>query len=146
MHPPADFEQMIADLMASHERGGFGYADPKSPFRGVVCSHLSSREATYGVYVLRKETSREVIYIGKGGTVDANGGFKGQDLRGRLKNVRAKDTPADVWFSGLVQKHGPLTIEYIVLSKDLSPGFVEAILLQAYLNDHGRLPAENRSL
>jgi hypothetical protein len=52
---------------------------------------------------------------------------------------------SDQWLSSLVKEHGPLVIEYVFLSaKPRSPAFVEAVLLQKYLNDHdGHLPFYN---
>jgi hypothetical protein len=147
MLAPTGFEQILADLKAKYEHGVFEYSGRTVKFRKIVAAHLSSRETKYGIYVIRKGCSNEVIYVGKAGTIRSEGQFKGQGIRGRLRNVRERDVPANAWFGRQVDCHGSLRIEYIVLpEKKLSPTFTEAYLLQAFLNDCGRLPALNKSL
>jgi hypothetical protein len=85
------------------------------------------------------------LYIGKGGTIDQDGRYKAQDIMGRLTNTR-KGGSANSVFDGYRRKYGSIRIEYISLPLDCSPTLVEAYLLQAFLNENGKLPPENLEL
>ncbi len=98
----------------------------------------------YGVYIVRARKDGEILYIGKAGTLTQKGDFKGQDLVRRLTNIRGK-VRANMWFSDLCRKFGPIEIEYFILSKREAPALVEAMLLQGYFNESGHLPRENKS-
>ena len=101
--------------------------------------------STYGVYIVRSAADDSVLYIGIGGSVMTNGTLKGQDIVERLRNVRDGGIPADTWFKDLLSR-GPLRIQYFLCLPPVSPAFLEALLLQAYLSEHGRLPEKNRRL
>lgn len=143
------FENKLSDLKKKYEHGSFEYNDPSTNFRTIVTSHfrgISRKKKRYGIYIVRQKNTPEVLYIGKSGTIDSQGQFKGQDIPGRLKNVKGGNISADKWFRDLLQEKGPLVIEYIFLSTSKSPAFVEAFLLQAYLNERHNLPYKNKSL
>ncbi len=46
----------------------------------------------------------------------------------------------------LYTTNGPLIIEYIILTepKNPTPAFIEALLLQSFLNENQRLPLKNK--
>lgn len=142
------FEDEIASLKKTCEHGSYEYSNPSDSFR--TCTNLHFRELRqqerYGIYVVRQRDTQEVLYIGKSGTINSQGQFKGQDIPGRLKNVKGGNASADKWFRDFLQEKGPLVIEYVFLSTSKSPAFVEAALLQAYLNEHHHLPYKNKSL
>ena len=142
------FEDEIALLKKTCEYGSYEYCNPLDSFRARTTLHFRGvrRLERYGVYVVRQRDTREVLYIGKGGTVDSQGQFKGQDIPQRLKNVKEGNISADKWFLDLLQEKGLLVIEYVFLPISKSPAFVEATLLQAYLNEHHRLPYKNKVL
>ena len=104
----------------------------------------------YGVYVIRSVLDNVVLYIGKGGTINTDGYFKTQTLLGRLQASRGKKDEQTIkapdWFTSLVSKYGQIKIQYFILDKKHSPGFIETVLLQSYLNGYGKLPIENKSL
>ena len=142
------FKQEIASLKKTHDHGSFEYADCLASFHSCLALHFRnvSRLEKYGVYVVRQRDTGEVLYIGKGGTIDSEGLFKGQDVQGRLANVKGGDISANKWFADLCQAKGPLVIEYVFLPTSKSPALVEAVLLQAYLNEHHKLPYKNKEL
>lgn len=142
------FEDEIALLRKTCEHGFYEYISPLDSFRTCTTWHFRGvrRQEKYGVYIVRQKDTQEVLYIGKGGTIDSQEQFKDQDIPERLKNVKVDSVSANEWFRNLIQEKGPLAIEYIFLSSSLSPAFVEASLLQAYLNQHHRLPYKNKSL
>ena len=142
------FEDEIALLKKTCEYGSYEYSNPSDSFRSCTTLHFRGvrRQERYGVYVVRQRDNQEVLYIGKSGTIDSQGRFKGQDIPERLKNVKGGDVSADKWFRDLLREKGPLVIEYVFLSISKSPALVEAALLQAYLNEHHGLPYKNKSL
>jgi hypothetical protein len=143
------FDMEWQELLAIHRHGLFEYADSLGRFSEVVSCHFDPLKGKpkYGVYVVRQKSTNEVLYVGKGGTIDNRGIFRRQDIPGRLRNVRANDVSANEWYGALLNEKGPLLIEYVFLgSRPVSPGLAEARLLQAYLNDHGHLPPYNKEL
>jgi len=142
---PENIEQIIERLRAISQHGCIEYAG-EHDFRHTVLKHFTCGRAVYGVYVVRAAKSNEVIYVGKAGTIGREGRFKEQDIPTRLTNRQGKNMSRKEWFQGLVKHHGRLKIEYLELPAKLSPAFVEAYLLQAYFNDHRRLPEQNGSL
>lgn len=142
------FEDEIASLRETMTYGSYEYSNISEKF--TDCTTLFFKRVRgkkrYGMYIVRQRDTKEVLYVGKSGTINSRGHFKGQDIPGRLKNVKEGDVSANKWFRGLLQEKGPLIIEYIFLSKSESPALVEVALLQAYLNEHHCLPYRNKSL
>jgi len=142
------FERELNLLKRDHEHGCFEYPDSSMGFCQVARAHFEAvkREAKYGIYVVRRQLTGEVLYVGKAGMIRQDGQFKKQDIPGRLTNVKGKRT-ANEWSAALLNECGALTIEYVFLeAHPQSPALAEAMLLQAYLNEHGELPPRNKSL
>ena len=142
------FEEEWESLTKQHEHGSFSY-DGSSSARTLIASEFRKiqRPSKHRFYVIRQGATREVLYVGKGGTIDKGGSFKKQDIPQRLMNVKGQNIAADVWFSTLAKEKGPLIIDYVFLaSKPESPALVESCLLQAYLNETGYLPYRNQEL
>ena len=144
------FEEEWNLLKQDHPHYSILYNDQTASIRKKISEHpnFQSKVKVYGVYVIRQQETREVLYIGKGGTVNPKSQLKGQDILGRLANVRDGDMAADKWLRNLVETKGPLLIEYIALEGAIpkSPAFLEAQLLQAYLNENKCLPYYNKAL
>ena len=98
------------------------------------------------MYIVKSVDKDDVIYIGKAGTVDKSKKLTNQNILGRLINTRSKNFTSNTWFSKLFEKYGPFVVEYIIVQLPLTPAFVESFLLQAYFNEHGFLPQENKEL
>ncbi len=140
-------ESILDKWRAEFRHGYFIYADPLASFRATAAAHFGNGPTkTHGVYVIRQRDTREILYIGKGGTIDREGQFKRQDLLGRLQNIRNNDVSADEWFRNLGHEKGPLRVEYLILELPVAPAYIEATLLQSYFAEHGRLPPKNSSL
>ena len=143
------FEGAWSELESACFTSSFSYDDPHTPFSQVVDDHFrtTSQAELHGVYLIRKKhPSREVLRVGKAGSVTRGGLYKAQDIPGRLKNVKG-DVPANQYFSQLLLEEGPLLIQYVCLPpKPMSASLVEATLLQAYLNERGSLPPRNSEL
>jgi hypothetical protein len=144
MNVTESVESLLTQWKGECYHGSLEYDDSNAGFREVVAQHFGSGpRKVYGVYVVRQQASGAILYIGKGGTVGSDGQFKGQDVVGRLRNVRGDDVGADRWFRELLQEMGPLVIEYLVVAPPIAPAALEAALLQAYLVEHKRLPPKN---
>ena len=144
--PNIGIEAAMVNLAARFAHDSFGYDDPSVSFRKVVTQHFRGRKGDrHGVYVIR-QTDGRIIYIGKAGTVTRDGQFKRQDIPGRLKAPKYKDMDTDDWFAYLVRTGGPVSVSYYLLPVQCSPAYVEAGLLQSYLNEHGCLPEQNSAL
>jgi len=140
-------ESLLDRWKREFRHGSFTYVDPAASFRRLVAEHFrGTAERVYGVYLIRRRHDQSILYIGKGGTIGGDGQFKGQDVPGRLRNVRGGDIGADRWFRELLSEGGPVAIEYVVLTLPITPAYVEASLLQAYLAEYGRLPPKNSEL
>lgn len=144
------FQKEWVQLGNDVQRGHFDFDSSALLFSQTVDKHFAHMSAArYGVYLVRRVSTNEVIYIGRGGCISASGQFKDQDVPGRLKAPRRdkntkRDIPANRWFDGLRTAEGALKIEYVLLGKaPISPGLAEAKLLQAFLDDHGVLPRYN---
>lgn len=138
---------MLDSLKKDFASGSFIYADHAMKFGRAVRSHFGNVDKrVYGVHIVRQRNTEEVLYIGKGGTVDGQGQFKGQDVPGRLGNVKESRIRATEWFRQFLQERGTLVVEYLVVEPPFAPAYIEATLLQAYLAEHKRLPPKNRSL
>lgn len=144
------FDDQWNALIAGRQHDSFDYAGSSEPFDQVVTEHFRARapHTSFGVYVVRQQSSNEVLYVGMSGFINNQGQFKGkQDIPDRLKNVKTNDVPANVWFGSLVQERGSLSVQYLLLDNTpISPSLAEATLLQAYLNENGRLPNRNKEL
>jgi len=140
------FEEEWKSLKKNNEHHSFNYSNPSTSARKIITAHFKGmqRQDKHGVYVIRQESTSEVLYVGKSGTVDQRGRFKDQNIPDRLKNVKGR-VSSNAWFSSLVEEKGPLIIEYVFLAATpKAPALAEALLLQAYLNEHGCLPYCNR--
>jgi len=137
-----DFEDTLHRVKVNRRCGRFE-CDGASNLRTLVSATFASYAGAYGVYVVRAKS--DVIYVGKAGTLCNSGHFKDQGLVGRLCNVRG-NLSGEAWFRELIAQYGPVEIEFVVLDETCSPALIEAALLQAYRNEHGRLPAKNGEL
>ena len=140
------FESTWESIRQSGAGGEFEFHDPGTRFSTAVSKHFKSSERTsrHGVYVVRGRTN-QVVYIGKAGTVRNDGSFKNQDLPGRFKATRGTE-PGDQWFARVLTGAGPLRVEYVFLtSRPCGPALAESRLLQAFLNETGRLPEFNEA-
>lgn len=101
------FEEEWESLKKGHEHNSFSYDGPPESIRTVVNQHFHQIQwqGKYGVYIVRRQATGEVLYIGKTGTIQQEGGFKGQDIPGRLTNRQGKISREE-WFRDLVGKYG----------------------------------------
>lgn len=102
----------------------------------------------YGVYcIYANSVNGELLYIGKGGTINFDGTFKGQQLRKRLNNSQHKQRRENYFVERMKSEHlGILIIKwYILKDSSILPAFLEAMLIQAYFEKNKKLPRWNKS-
>jgi hypothetical protein len=141
-------EEELSDLKKANEHASFVYASSSETFSSICNNHFRhiKRIDKHGVYIIRQKSTNQVLYIGKGGTINDQGVFEKQDIPGRLTNSKGRIS-SNEWFKTLLSEKGVLVIEYLFLNKSpISPAVVETMLLQAYLNQYGRLPYRNNEL
>ncbi|WP_421753052.1 hypothetical protein [Croceimicrobium sp.] len=100
-------------------------------------------------YILRlAEGKVDLVYIGKSGTMQQNGQFKSQFLKGRINN-KQEGLERQQFFDKKIELENidGLDIYWFVTydqdQKDL-PAFVKAQLLQSYFDLHSSLPPWNK--
>lgn len=102
----------------------------------------------YGVYCIYANSANgELLYIGKGGTVNADGTLKGQQLRKRLNNKQDKQKREKYFVERMKSEHLEILIIkwYILKDSSILPAFLEAMLIQAYFEKNKKLPRWNKS-
>jgi hypothetical protein len=101
----------------------------------------------YYIYRLRKG-EKDLVYIGKSGTIRSNGTFKEQLLNKRLNN-KQEGIHRQKFFEQKLEEEGSdaLAIYWCVTfdkeNKDI-PSYVEGVLLQRFFELYGRLPDWNK--
>ena len=105
----------------------------------------------YGVYIIYgiKDNLESIIYIGKSGTLKNNGKFKDQALRKRLTMKQEGMKRKDFFVKIINDKnYDKLRFQWFITydtnNNDL-PGYAEAKLIQAYVEDNNCLPLLNKS-
>lgn len=139
-------ESLLTQMKSFFPHNSFAYEDPNISFRKIVTHHFGDKpKGLYGVYLIRQKVNREILYIGKGGTVCGDGNLKRQDIPMRLRNVRGNDLKTDHWVREMHDKRGSLIVEYFIIDAPIAPSYIEAALLQAFLAEHNRLPLKNNA-
>ena len=150
MKPVLSFETEWRTVRDAFPHGEVVYDNGDLSAKDVFLAHFSQAfelEKTSGVYVLRAVNSQEVLQIHKCGVVQTAGSFSYITIYRKLRTPKKKGMSADMWFRLLLDTYGPLLVEYVILgSMPAAPGYVTAVLLQAFLNEHGRLPLWNEKL
>jgi len=145
------FSAVLRDLRARFDCGEFFLA-PGDSLRDVVRRAGVPRE--FGVYVVHAMLGRkrELVYIGKAGTILQNGAIAAQTLPERLTN-RQNGMSRARFFSERIAQEGidRLHFEWFVTfwrngGPGVPPFLIEAELLAAYFKKSpGRLPRWNKS-
>ncbi len=111
--------------------------------------HNAEVPEKYGVYIISDPQGR-VVYIGRSGTMLNDGRFQKQTLRGRLTNRQGERSRQEFFGDMLIERHvQSLHFEWFVTFSEANgilPSLAESQLLQAYFDDHGRLPPYNEKV
>lgn len=106
----------------------------------------------YGVYIISAchPERREIVYVGKSGTLLQNGIFKRQGIRKRLTMKQDKKIYREAFFINYIRENSleGLHIEWFVTytgNVHVLPLLAEAQLLAAYFTEFKYLPLLNRA-
>ncbi len=128
--------------------GSFSFSGIATDWNTAVSLHFKTstlERPYYGVYIVNQKSTGNIIYIGKSGTMCQDGSFKEQDIPRRLVN-KEKGQSRKYVFGKRVVNYGELLIEYVIMKSESElPGYLEARLLQAYYDEHKKLPVDNVS-
>jgi hypothetical protein len=138
------FERAAAD---ANNKGSFQLLPGESINNVVARENVPNGRGVYLIFDPRH--SKQPIYIGKAGTMQADGCWEMQGIRGRLTAVQKKMRRVD-FFRELMRARccDGLVFHWFVThdgEKGRLPALVEMELLQAYLDEFGRLPILNES-
>lgn len=106
-----------------------------------------------GVYLIYgvREGTRELLYVGKSGTLHQDGTFSAQKLRRRIAKGKQRRMSRRRFYPKQMTQLGLDALEFewfVTVSEQIRiiPAKAEADLLQAYFEEHGALPRWNRRI
>ena len=118
-------------------------------FNKIIRTSVKNR---IGIYVWENNASKEIIYIGMAGKVKTNGEFVNHSVQKRLLASRGKDSSGkEIQTNQYVQSVlindniEEMNIHVFHLKENQIPGYIEAILINAYYQENKRLPKYNSS-
>ena len=91
----------------------------------------------------------ELVYIGASGTMNQNGKFSKQLLKGRLIKGKQDGVIRQHYFTSMFLLHDIYALDiywFVTYNKDTQdlPMYVEGVLMQRYFELHGCLPLWNK--
>ncbi len=114
----------------------------------IATNDVPRLPAVYLIYSVRSKRT-ELMYIGKSGTLQTDGSFKEHMLAQRLRMKQGKQWRAEFYREQMeLLKLAALEFKWWVTFDNkvrVIPLKAEADLIQAYFDDHGRLPPWNRA-
>jgi hypothetical protein len=135
---------MFDELNAYKDNGHFFFRT------GDLLSRVCNAPEKPGVYLIYQLQKGKVdlVYIGASGTMNQNGSFKSQLLKGRINNIQ-DGVKRQILFDNKIFEVGIDALDiYWYVTFDNSnghiPSFVEGQLMQRYFETFGRLPSWNK--
>ena len=105
-----------------------------------------------GVYLWENSKTKEILYIGMAGKVKTDGKFANHSVQKRLlasrcKNLLGKDIQTNQYIKDILNQDNieTLNIHVFHLKENQLPGFIEAVLINAYFQEKNCLPRYNSS-
>ncbi len=145
-----NFEDAVAEFRERFPDQGSFDLKPGESIKAAVTRHDVS--SGRGVYVITacRGGQREVVYIGKAGTIRTDGSFKDQGIAKRLTMKQDKHTYREVFFREIIatERLDCLQFEWFVTSAEecsVPPFLAEAQLLAAFFRVTKRLPRLNKA-
>ncbi|MGE5437725.1 MAG: hypothetical protein ACM3O3_10900 [Syntrophothermus sp.] len=136
---------MFNELVKYTNKGSFIFK--KGDQLSLVSKDVPRKHGVY--YVLRMaNTRKDLVYIGKAGTIEKNGECKKQCLRGRINN-KQDGINRQSFLTSKMNEENIDTLEFCWFVtyddniKDL-PGYVEGLLIQKYFEVNRTLPEWNK--
>lgn len=147
-HGTPTLEDLLRDFRRRFHNGTFRIR-VDDPLRATVRS--AQVPDAYGLYLVRPESGSDgdLLYVGRSGTIRTDGTPSTQTLPRRLTN-RHGGMRREAHFRLVMRDRELQALEiewFVTVSSErlLLPALVEARVLQAYLDRHGRLPPLNKA-
>lgn len=142
-----DAIERISTRTSDSDKGSFLLKPGESINEVVARENVPNERGVYLIYDHRDP--RHLIYIGKAGTIRADGSWKRQGIRGRLTAVQKRMRRVD-FFRKLMREKScdGLEFDWFIThdgKEGRLPALVEMELLQAHLDEFARLPVLNES-
>lgn len=105
---------------------------------------------SYGIYIIYsiKNLSKDIVYIGKSGTMINDGTFRNQGIAKRLTKVQ-NGLPRKIYFQNVIEEYKFEKLEFLWITTfdekyQEIPSLCEAKMQQAYFSEHKKLPLLNK--
>ena len=136
---------MFAETIKYKNKGHFTFK------KGGKLSHVSKEVPKLpGIYYIVKivKDVKELVYIGKAGTMRMEGTFSAQSLKGRINNKHG-DVKRQIYFENKYEAEQIDSLEvywFVTFDENHNdlPGFVEGLLIQRYYEKFDSLPLWNK--
>ncbi len=119
--------------------------------RGQTLSQVCNAPEQAGVYyiLMLRKGKIELVYIGASGTINQQGKFRSQLLRGRLNN-KQNSMKRQQFFEEIMLQNEIEALDiywFVTFDKNYQhiPSYVEALLMQKHFEIYGCLPEWNKS-
>ena len=103
-----------------------------------------------GVYIWENNKTKEILYIGMAGKVKTNGEFVNHSVQKRLlasrgKDLLGKDIQTNQYIKDILNQDNidEMNIHVFHLKSNQIPGYIEAVLINAYFQENNCLPRYN---
>ena len=136
---------MFDELTKYKHHGNFGLMKDQ---KLVDVCNAPEEAGVYYILMLRKGKV-DLVYIGASGTMNQNGKFSKQLLKGRLTKGKQDGVLRQHYFTSMFLLHYMYALDiywfvtYDNYTQDL-PMYVEGVLMQKYFEIHGCLPLWNK--
>lgn len=143
-------KEILKSYSDKYSHRGYFDLNPGESINDAVRHHDIPRE--YGVYIVtaHRGNTKEVIYIGKAGTLQQNGEFKKQTLRKRLTMKQNGEYRRNFFIRIMNENdYDKLTLKWFITYNEyikVLPALAEAELIQTYWQDNQSLPILNKSI
>lgn len=114
----------------------------KTYYDGLVNQNVLNQ---IGIYVVLDPVEDCVIYVGKGGTLKADGTYKNQKVNGRLKAPRGKYNNSFEYFKQFMNLNNHQILRFYIFysNQNIPPAYLEALVLYNFYNINNCLPVLN---
>ena len=140
-------QDLIEEYIKSNQNGKFELKKDEN-----INTIIRKKEVpnSYGIYIIYsiKNSSKDIIYIGKSGTMKNDGTFRNQGIAIRLTRIQNR-LPRRIYFQNVIEEYKFEKLEFLWITTfdenyQEIPSSSEAKMLQAYFSEYKKLPLLNK--
>jgi hypothetical protein len=140
----------INDLTIKYSKGSFGFHSNDKLSQILIKNSVPNKPGAYIIYAKTETEGKEIIYIGKSGTMNTKGEFSDQMLLGRLKAKQDKIS-REKYYKNLIKEYNfrSLFFQWFVSfdeNNKILPAKLECDLIQVYYDENKKLPLLNKKI